>query len=61
MPKEKISRNLAQISLLVPKIFLDRFDEATEELFPSRSEAIRRGMNLVLREAEPATSRRGET
>jgi len=61
MPKEKISRDLAHISLLVPKIFLERFDEATEDFFPSRSEAIRRGMNLVLREAEPATARRGET
>ena len=42
--------NLTRIWLLVPKVFLQRFDTAIEGLFPSRSEAIRRGMNLILQE-----------
>ena len=50
MKKKGINPNLSRIWLLVPKIFLQHFDEAVQGTFPSRSEAIRRGMNLVLEE-----------
>ena len=52
MKKKEINPNLSRIWLLVPKIFLQYFDEAVQGTFPSRSEAIRRGMNLVLEEAK---------
>jgi Arc/MetJ-type ribon-helix-helix transcriptional regulator len=48
--KKGSSPNLSRIWLLVPKTFLKHFDEAAQSTFPSRSEAIRRGMNLVLEE-----------
>jgi metal-responsive CopG/Arc/MetJ family transcriptional regulator len=48
--KKASNPNLSRIWLLVPKIFLQHFDEAVQGTFPSRSEAIRRGMNLVLEE-----------
>jgi len=65
--KKGSNPNLSRIWLLVPKTFLKHFDEAAQSTFPSRSEAIRRGMNLVLEEirqfkpheeksAEPPTS-----
>jgi len=50
--QKKTNPNLAHISLLVPKRFLQRFDDATRGLFPSRSEAIRRGMDLILEEVK---------
>lgn len=51
--KEKSERSsrCSRVGLLVPRGFLRRFDEAIEGWFPSRSEAIRRGMTLVIREA----------
>ena len=49
MKKQK-NPNLSRIWLLIPKAFLQRFDEAIEDFFPSRSEAIRRGMDLILEE-----------
>ena len=48
--KKRSNTNLSRIWLLVPNIFLKHFDEAVQGTFPSRSEAIRRGMNLVLEE-----------
>jgi metal-responsive CopG/Arc/MetJ family transcriptional regulator len=50
MKKKEGNPNLSRIWLLVPKTFLQHFDEAVQDTFPSRSEAIRRGMNLVLEE-----------
>ena len=50
MEKEKTSPNMPQVSVLVPKFFLKHFDKDIEGFFPCRSEAIRRGMNLVLEE-----------
>ena len=52
MNKKEVNPNLSRIWLLVPRIFLQHFDEAVQGTFPSRSEAIRRGMNLVLEEAK---------
>jgi Arc/MetJ-type ribon-helix-helix transcriptional regulator len=52
MMKKGINPNLSRVWLLVPKIFLQHFDEAVQGTFPSRSEAIRRGMNLVLEEVK---------
>ena len=52
MKKQKINPNFAQITLLVPKLFLKRFDEAIQDFFPCRSEAIRRGMDLIMEEAK---------
>ena len=49
MKKQK-NPNLSRIWLLIPKAFLQRFDDAIEDFFPSRSEAIRRGMDLILDE-----------
>jgi len=48
--KKQKNPNLSRIWLLIPKAFLQRFDEAIEDFFPSRSEAIRRGMDLILEE-----------
>ena len=47
-----MSHSLSRIWLLIPENFLQHFDRAIVGMFPSRSEAIRRGMNLVLREVE---------
>jgi len=49
---KKSNPNFARVWLLIPKAFLKRFDEAIQGVFPTRSEAIRRGMNLVLEEAQ---------
>ena len=49
MKKQK-NPSLSRIWLLIPKAFLQRFDDAIEDFFPSRSEAIRRGMGLILEE-----------
>jgi metal-responsive CopG/Arc/MetJ family transcriptional regulator len=48
--KKQKNPNLSRIWLLIPKAFLQRFDDAIEDFFPSRSEAIRRGMDLILDE-----------
>lgn len=50
MKKQKVNPNFAYISLVVPKLFLKRFDNAIQDFFPCRSEAIRRGMDLILEE-----------
>jgi metal-responsive CopG/Arc/MetJ family transcriptional regulator len=50
--KGNINPNLTQVSVLVPKLFLQHFDEVIEGFFQGRSEAIRRGMNLVLEEIQ---------
>ena len=50
MKKEKTDPDLSRIWLLVPNLFLRHFDKAVQGTFPSRSEAIRRGMKLVLEE-----------
>ena len=52
MTEKKTNPNLSQVSVLVPKLFLKHFDEAINGFFQGRSEAIRRGMNLVLREVK---------
>ena len=52
MKSDKLNPNLSQVSVLVPKLFLKHFDGAIEGFYQGRSEAIRRGMNLVLREVE---------
>jgi len=58
--KKKTSPNFARVWLLIPKTFLKRFDQAIQGIFPTRSEAIRRGMNLVLDEAENYKKEPGE-
>lgn len=50
LKNKQTSPNLSKIWLLVPNRFLQHFDEAIQNTFPSRSEAIRRGMSLVLDE-----------
>lgn len=50
--KKKESPSFARVWLLIPRVFLERFDKAIEDVFPSRSEAIRRGMTLVLEEVK---------
>ena len=50
--KKKSNPNFARIWLVIPKTFLKQFDQAIQGIFPTRSEAIRRGMNLVLEEAQ---------
>ncbi len=50
--KKKRNPNLSPIWLLIPKTFLEKFDKAIEGLFSSRSEAIRRGMSLILEEVK---------
>ena len=52
MKKVNVNPNLTQVSVLVPKLFLKHFDQAIEGFFQGRSEAIRRGMNLVLEEIQ---------
>ena len=41
---------LTRVWLLVPSMYLTRFDEMIDGFYPSRREAIRQGMTLVLRE-----------
>ena len=50
LKNKQTSPNFSKIWLLGPNIFLQHFDEAVQNTFPSRSEAIRRGMTLVLEE-----------
>ena len=50
--RKRSNPNFSRVWLLIPKAFLKRFDEAIQGVFPTRSEAIRRGMNLVLEEAQ---------
>lgn len=52
MKKGNVNPNLTQVSVLVPKLFLKHFDKSIEGFFQGRSEAIRRGMNLVLEEIQ---------
>jgi metal-responsive CopG/Arc/MetJ family transcriptional regulator len=52
MKRQKLNPNFAQITLLVPKLFLKRFDNAIQDFFPCRSEAIRRGMDLIMEEVK---------
>ena len=59
--KKGSNPNLSRIWLLVPKTFLKHFDEAAQSTFPSRSEAIRRGMNLVLEEIRQFKSHEDES
>lgn len=47
---KKESPSFARVWILIPRVFLSHFDRAIEGMFSSRSEAIRRGMNLVLGE-----------
>ena len=58
--KKKSNPNFARIWLVIPKAFLKRFDKAIQGIFPTRSEAIRRGMNLVLEEAQNYKKEPGE-
>jgi metal-responsive CopG/Arc/MetJ family transcriptional regulator len=58
--KKKSNPNFARVWLLIPRAFLKRFDQAIQGMFPTRSEAIRRGMNLVLEEAENYKKEPGE-
>lgn len=50
MISKKKSPSFARVWILIPRVFLSHFDRAIEGMFPSRSEAIRRGMNLILEE-----------
>ena len=50
--KKKESPRFARVWILIPRAFLEHFDREIEEMFPSRSEAIRRGMNLILDEVK---------
>jgi len=52
LKKGNVNPNLTQVSVLVPKLFLKHFDQSIEGFFQGRSEAIRRGMNLVLEEIQ---------
>ena len=52
MVKKKENPSFARIWILIPRAFLKHFDRAIEGMFPSRSEAIRRGMNLILDEVK---------
>lgn len=52
MVKKKESPGFARVWILIPRAFLDYFDREIEDMFPSRSEAIRRGMNLILDEVK---------
>ena len=52
MKRQKLNPNFAQISVVVPKLFLKRFDNAIQDFFPCRSEAIRRGMDLIVEEVK---------
>ena len=45
-------RRLTGIMVYVPRVFLERFDESIVGLYPSRSEAVRRGMVLILKEVQ---------
>jgi len=47
---------LTAIWLLIPNAFLQLFDEAIQGIYPTRSEAIRRGMNLILEEVRQRRS-----
>jgi metal-responsive CopG/Arc/MetJ family transcriptional regulator len=47
---KKESPSFARVWILIPRVFLSHFDRAIEGMFSSRSEAIRRGMNLILDE-----------
>ena len=43
-------KHLTGIMVYVPRVFLERFDESIVGMYPSRSEAVRRGMTLILKE-----------
>ena len=58
--KKRSNPNFARIWLVIPKTFLKHFDEAIQGIFPTRSEAIRRGMNLILEEAQNYKKEPGE-
>ena len=53
----KTKSSLAKITVSVPKPFLERFDEAVDGYFMSRSEAVRRGMKIVVEEIESLENR----
>ncbi|MFH2110980.1 MAG: hypothetical protein ABIJ47_06950 [Candidatus Bathyarchaeota archaeon] len=46
------ARRLTGIMVYVPRAFLERFDESILGLYPTRSEAVRRGMSLILKEIQ---------
>ena len=50
--ESKESPRFTGVWVNVPTGFLERFDKEIEDMFPSRSEAIRRGMNLILKELQ---------
>ena len=50
--ESKESPRFTGVWVNVPTGFLERFDKEIEDTFPSRSEAIRRGMNLILKELQ---------
>lgn len=52
MTCKKENPNFARVWILVPRAFLSNFDREIDDMYPSRSEAIRRGMRLVLKEAK---------
>ena len=52
MAGKKENPAFARVWVMVPKVFLDHFDTEIEKMFTSRSEAIRRGMNLILDEVK---------
>lgn len=49
---KKHNPNFSKIWLLVPKKFLEQFDGEIANTYSSRSEAIRRGMKLILEEIQ---------
>ena len=52
MTETKESPRFTGVWVNVPTGFLLRFDKEIEDMFPSRSEAIRRGMTLILKELQ---------
>lgn len=58
--KNKQTSLESKIRLLVPNNLLRLFDKAIQGTFPSRNEAIRRGMQLVIEEIEQINAQNGK-
>lgn len=58
--KNKQTSLESKIRLLVPNNLLRLFDKAIPGTFPSRNEAIRRGMQLVIEEIEQINAQNGK-
>lgn len=60
LKSKQYNTNFSKIWLLVPSIFLKQFDEEIKKTYPSRNEAIRRGMKLVLEELRQLKTQKHE-